>query len=81
MREAYLNGLRLEEEQGINPFRFGLVGATDNHAGSGAPTESDYFTAGGRPQRGASIPFDPPRPDGSLYSASPPRGDPRRVGD
>ena len=71
VREAYLNGLRLEEEQGINPFRFGLVGATDNHAGSGAPAESDYFTAGGRPQRGASIPFDPPRPDGSLYSASP----------
>ena len=71
VREAYLNGLRLEEERGINPFRFGLVGATDNHAGSGAPSESDYFTAGGRPQRGASIPFDPPRPDGSLYSASP----------
>ena len=71
VREAYLNGLRLEEEQGINPFRFGLVGATDNHAGSGAPAESDYFTAGGRPQQGASIPFDPPRPDGSLYSASP----------
>ena len=71
VREAYLNGLRLEEERGINPFRFGLVGATDNHAGSGAPTESDYFTAGGRPQRGSSIPFDPPRPDGSLYSASP----------
>ena len=71
VREAYLNGLRLEEERGINPFRFGLVGATDNHAGSGAPTESDYFTAGGRPQRGASIPFDPPRPDGSLYSTSP----------
>ena len=71
VREAYLNGLRLKEERGINPFRFGLVGATDNHAGSGAPTESDYFTAGGRPQRGASIPYDPPRPDGSLYSASP----------
>ncbi len=71
VREAYLNGLRLEEERGINPFRFGLVGATDNHAGSGAHTESDYFTAGGRPQRGSSIPFDPPRPDGSLYSASP----------
>ena len=71
VRDAYLNGLRLEEERGINPFRFGLVGATDNHAGSGASTESDYFTAGGRPQRGASIPFDPPRSDGSLYSASP----------
>ena len=71
VREAYLNGLKLEEELGVNPFRFGLVGATDNHAGAGAPNESDYFTAGGRPQRGASIPLDAPRPDGGLYSASP----------
>ena len=71
VRQAYLNGLRLEEESGFNPFRFGLVGATDNHAGSGAPSESDFFTAGGAPQVGSSIPFDPPREDGRLYSASP----------
>ena len=71
VRQAYLNGLRLEEESGFNPFRFGLVGATDNHAGSGAPSESDFFTAGGAPQVGSSIPFDPPRADGRRYSASP----------
>ena len=71
VREAYLNGLRLEEEQGINPFRFGLVGATDNHAGSGAGSESSFFTAGGAPPVGSSIPFDPPGPDGRRYSASP----------
>ena len=70
VREAYLNGLLLEEERGINPFRFGLVGATDNHAGASPPSESGFFTAGGAPQRGISIPFDPPRPDGSLYSDS-----------
>ena len=71
VRQAYLNGLRLEEESGFNPFRFGLVGATDNHASSGAPSESDFFTAGGAPQVGSSIPFDPPRADGRRYSASP----------
>ena len=70
VREAYLSGLVLEEERGINPFRFGLVGATDNHAGASPPSESGFFTAGGAPQRGISIPFDPPRPDGSLYSDS-----------
>ena len=71
VRQAYLNGLRLEEESGFNPFRFGLVGATDNHAGSGPGSESGFFTAGGAPQVGSSIPFDPPRADGRLYSASP----------
>ena len=68
VREAYLNGLRLEEEHGFNPYRFGLIGSTDNHTGAGAPSESGYFTAGGRPQRGISIPFDTPRPDGRRYS-------------
>ncbi len=71
VRQAYLNGLRLEEESGFNPFRFGLVGATDNHAGAGPGSESDFFTAGGAPQVGSSIPFDPPREGGRLYSASP----------
>ena len=71
VREAYLNGLRLEEDRGINPFRFGLVGATDNHAGAGPPSESGYFTAGGVPRQGVSIPFDAARPDGLRYSESP----------
>ena len=71
VRQAYLNGLRLEEENGFNPFRFGLVGATDTHAAAGAPSESDFFTAGGAPQVGSSIPFDPPQADGRRYSASP----------
>ena len=71
VRQAYLNGLRLEEENGFNPFRFGLVGATDTHAAAGAPSESAFFTAGGAPQVGSSIPFDPPQADGRRYSASP----------
>ena len=70
VREAYLNGLLLEEERSINPFRFGLVGATDNHAAASALNESRFFTAGGVPQRGIAVPLDQPRPDGSRYSAS-----------
>ena len=68
VREAYLNGLRLEEEQGFNPYRFGLIGSTDNHTGSGYANEADYFTPRGRPQPGLSVPLDSPGPDGSRYS-------------
>ena len=68
VREAYRNGLLLEEERGFNPFRFGLIGSTDNHAGAGPPSESGYFTAAGVPREGVSLPFDPPRPDGRRYS-------------
>ena len=30
-REALKNGLLLAEKLGINPFKFGMVGATDSH--------------------------------------------------
>ena len=70
VREAYLNGLRLKEEQGFNPYRFGLIGSTDNHTGSGYANEADYFTPRGRPQPGLSVPLATPRPDGSRYTNS-----------
>ena len=68
VREAYLNGLRLREEQGFNPYRFGLIGSTDNHIGAGYSGEAGYITPAGTPQPGISVPFDPPRPDGRRYS-------------
>ena len=36
VRDAYLNGLAMEEEQGFNPFRFGLVGSSDTHNAAGS---------------------------------------------
>ena len=31
VREAWLNGLALEASDGLNPYRFGVVGASDSH--------------------------------------------------
>ena len=67
VRDAYLNGLRLEEQLGVNPFRFGLIGATDNHTGATYAREEEYFTPSGQPQPGVSVPFETTRPDGSRY--------------
>ena len=33
VRSAYRNGLKLEKEFGVNPYKFGLVGSTDAHTG------------------------------------------------
>lgn len=41
-REAWGNGVRLQAEQGFNPFQFGVVGATDNHSGTSAVEEGNY---------------------------------------
>jgi hypothetical protein len=59
-REAYLNGLDLEEAQGFNPFRFGLIGSTDTHNSGGTPEEFNYHAkagfADGTPERRKSVP-------------------------
>ena len=34
-RAALRNGLKLEQELGVNPYKFGMIGSTDAHTGSG----------------------------------------------
>jgi hypothetical protein len=43
-REALKVGLRLEEELGTNPFKFGMVGSTDNHTALPTTREENNFS-------------------------------------
>ena len=43
VREAYQNGLKLQEGEGFDPFKFGLIGASDSHVVGGAYDEEDYW--------------------------------------
>lgn len=42
-RSALKNGLKLEKELGVNPFKFGMVGSTDAHTGLTAVEEDNFF--------------------------------------
>ncbi len=42
-REAYKNGLEINEELGANPFKFGLAGGTDAHTALTASEENNFF--------------------------------------
>jgi hypothetical protein len=42
-RSGLLRGLQLGEELGVNPFKFGLVGATDTHTGLATFDENNFF--------------------------------------
>ncbi|MCP4900960.1 MAG: DUF3604 domain-containing protein, partial [bacterium] len=42
-REALKNGLKLEEKFGANPYKFGMVGATDSHTGLSTAEEENFF--------------------------------------
>ena len=42
-RSALRNGLKMEAELGVNPYKFGLVGSTDAHTGLAAVEEDNFF--------------------------------------
>ena len=43
VRNAVVNGLRVEQKWGINPFKLGFIGSTDTHLSNpGAVAEDDY---------------------------------------
>jgi hypothetical protein len=42
-REALKQGLALEKKLGINPYKFGMVGATDSHTGLSTAEEDNFF--------------------------------------
>jgi hypothetical protein len=51
VRSALKNGLKLEKELGVNPYKFGLIGSTDSHTGLTAVEEDNFFgkTTGSEP--------------------------------
>jgi Protein of unknown function (DUF3604) len=42
-REALKNGLLLERQLGVNPFKFGMVGSTDSHTSMSTAEEENFF--------------------------------------
>jgi len=42
-REALKRGLKIEEKHGTNPYKFGMIGATDSHTGLATAEEENFF--------------------------------------
>ena len=42
-RSALKNGLLMEKELGVNPYKFGMVGSTDSHTGLATAEEDNFF--------------------------------------
>ena len=43
IREAYENGLAMQQTHGYNPYKMGVVGASDSHNTAASYSQSDYF--------------------------------------
>ncbi len=42
VRDTYRSGLKLEETEGYNPFKFGLIGSSDTHLAGAAYSDEDF---------------------------------------
>jgi hypothetical protein len=42
-RSALKNGLKIESELGVNPYKFGLIGSTDSHTGLTTADDNNYW--------------------------------------
>ena len=47
VRDAYLRGLQIQEGGVLNPYKFGLVGASDTHTGANSLDEKGFFSKAG----------------------------------
>ena len=60
VREALANGLGIEKAVGANPYKFGMIGASDSHVVGGAFNEADYWSkvgiVDGTPEARGSVP-------------------------
>ncbi len=47
VRDAYIRGLVLEERDGFNPYKFGVIGSSDTHNAAGSFEEDNYWSKTG----------------------------------
>jgi hypothetical protein len=45
LRPALTRGLKLEQQLGVNPFKYGLIGSTDSHTGLSTVDADNFFGA------------------------------------
>ena len=70
VREAYRVGLEMEESDGFNPYRFGLIGSSDTHLAATSDDESNFFSATMLENTSAlrgSVPMEKSGPNGEKY--------------
>ena len=72
VREAWLNGLVMDATGGFNPYRFGVIGASDTHNAAGSFEEDNYWSKIG-------LMDIEPYMRGSVPSPNSPPGDPQHA--
>jgi hypothetical protein len=76
VREAYLNGMVMQETAGFNPYKFGVIGASDTHNAAGSFEEDNFWSKLGfrdiEPSSRGSVPLPDSPPDAPKYATGAP---------
>lgn len=74
VREALVDGLFLEETQGFNPYRFGVIGSSDTHVSAGSFEEDNFWGKVGMldatPELRGSVPIEGDDGGEGMFAAS-----------
>ncbi|MFK7977546.1 MAG: DUF3604 domain-containing protein [Halioglobus sp.] len=68
VRETLIDGLKLGQTSGVNPYQFGFIGSTDTHLGAPGAAEEDRFLGHGGAGASARDEVQPGFPDKLEYN-------------
>ena len=69
VRDALLEGIKMEEKEGFNPYKFGFIGSSDTHTAASSQEEDNFFAKIGLLDSSAALRGSIPMTDPAILEA------------
>ena len=69
VRDALLEGLKMEKKEGFNPYKFGFIGSSDTHTAASSQEEDNFFAKIGLLDSSAALRGSIPMTDPAVLAA------------
>ena len=70
VRDALLEGIKMEEQEGFNPYKFGLIGSSDTHTAASSQEEDNFFSKIGLLDSSAALRGSIPITDSAMLASN-----------
>ena len=72
VRDALLEGIKMEKKEGFNPYKFGFIGSSDTHTAASSQEENNFFSKIGILDSSASLRGSIPETDPAILESGQP---------
>jgi hypothetical protein len=72
VRDALLEGIKMEKKEGFNPYKFGFIGSSDTHTAASSQEEDNFFSKIGILDSSASLRGSIPETDSAILESGQP---------